>query len=236
MHSAVMQNADYIKFASQNTVEVLALGSLDDAVQKNDKKAGTYKGNRNGQEVDLMIEWPSLTYDEIMGMNQSPAGQYNKTGGIPYTSIVNPHDQTEMWSHSGGTGASAIEAAVVAAKKKIEKQYGKGVARKDYKALGEAESEAIRLTEAGEFAKAINAIEAFKGKVDDWPQELKTRYTGDREAIITAAQKKLDEIAEKGESDPIGAKRELDKVMLKLSKTGLEAKAKELAQQLAAEI
>ena len=34
MHSAVLQNKKYIKFASENTVEVMALGSLDDGVAK----------------------------------------------------------------------------------------------------------------------------------------------------------------------------------------------------------
>lgn len=233
MHSAVMQNADYIKFASQNTVEVLALGRLDEGVQKQDKKAATYKGVRDGQEVDLMVEWPNLTFEEIIALNQSPAGQFNKTGGIPYTSIVNPHDQTEMWSHSGGTGASAIEEAATAAKKKLEKQYGKGIARKELKAFSEAESQATKLTADGEFAKAIAAIDAFKSKRDAWPQDLQVRYDADRQAVIDAAQKRLDEIEEAGASDPVAAKRDLDRLMLKLAKTGLEARAKELAQELA---
>lgn len=233
MHSAVMQNADYVKFASQNTVEVLALGRLDEAVQKQEKKAATYQGERDGQKIDLMVEWPNLTYDEIIALNQSKAGQYNNTGGIPYTSIVNPHDLTEMWSHSGGTGASAIEEAALAAKKKLEKQHGKGLSRKEYKSFAEAEGQAAKLASDGEFTKAISAIDAFKSKAEAWPQELKARYETGRQGVIDAAQKRLDEIAEAGASDPIAAKRDLDKLMLKLGKTGLEAKAKDLAQELA---
>jgi hypothetical protein len=233
MHSAVMQNADYIKFASQNTVEVLCLGGLDQGVAKNDKKAATYKTTVDGKEVELMVSWPNLTFDEIVALHQSKANQYNKTGGIPYTAIVDPHDLSEMWSHSGGTSAGTIQVAIEAAKQKLEKAHGKGVTRKDYKAFVVAETAATRLASEGEYSKAIAEFDTFKKSVPAWPQELKARYEVGREGVIESARKRLAEIEEAGVTDPVVAKRDLDKLMLKLSKTGLEADAKALAQSLA---
>lgn len=237
MHSAVMQNDDYIKFANDNTVEVLALGRLDEAVQKNDKadqaKIARYKATVNGKEVELMVEWPNLTYEEIIALNQSPAGQYNKSGGIPYTSIVNPWDLKEMWKQLGGTSASTIMAAATDAKKQLEKEHGKGLSRKDLRAFNKADADATKLTNDGEFSKAIQAYDPFTKPSALWPQDMKTRLEKARNAVVEAATSKLEEIESKAGTDAVGAKKDLDKLMLKLGKTGLEPKAKELAQKLA---
>ena len=52
MHSAVMQNKKYIKFANESTVEVIAVSRLDQAISKGDPKAGTYEHkNKDLKEV-----------------------------------------------------------------------------------------------------------------------------------------------------------------------------------------
>ncbi|MCA9321683.1 MAG: hypothetical protein KDB53_13160, partial [Planctomycetes bacterium] len=87
----MMQNKKYIQFAEENTVEVIALQRLEEAVEKGDSKAEKYtKTGPDGQETEYMVNWPSLTYDQMIAFNRTKAGQYNKTGKIPYTAIVNP--------------------------------------------------------------------------------------------------------------------------------------------------
>ena len=76
MHSAVLQNKKYVKFSNKSTVEVISLSGLDKAVKNLDRKAKTYKGkDAGGKEVELMVAWPNLTYDEIMALRSSKAGQ-----------------------------------------------------------------------------------------------------------------------------------------------------------------
>jgi len=93
VHGSVLQNKKYIKFAYENTVEVLALSRLDEGIQKGDKRAATYSGD-DGKEY--MVGWPNLTAADISSMCSSKAGSYNNTGKIPFTCIVNPHDEAEM--------------------------------------------------------------------------------------------------------------------------------------------
>ncbi|MEZ6197806.1 MAG: hypothetical protein R3F20_19120 [Planctomycetota bacterium] len=135
----MMQNKKYIKFAEENTVEVLSLGSLDQAVEKKDPKAATYK-TKDGREC--MVEWPSLTFDEIMEIRKTPGGRFNDTGGIPYTCIVNPHTLEKMKFWSGGQSAKSIMEAAEEAKKALEKEHGKGIERKTIAKLNESIAEA----------------------------------------------------------------------------------------------
>lgn len=234
MHSAVMQNEDYIKFANANTVEVVCLGSLDQAVQAGDKKAGTYEAVVNGQKVQLMIEWPNLTYDEMIALNSSPGGQYNDTGKIPYTCIVDPHTLKQVWKYSGGSSAKTIQEAVKEARKTLDQEHGKGVPRKDYRAFCDAESNATKLTADGDYGKAIAAIQSASKNADEWPQDMKSRIDQAKQAVVDAATSKLDEIESAVDGDAVQAKRDLDKLSTKVTGTGLEARVKEIAKKIAA--
>jgi hypothetical protein len=235
MHSAVMQNADYIKFASQNTVEVIALSRLDEAVSKGDRKAATYLATVDGKKVERMLSWPSLTYDEMIALNQSPAGQYNDTGGIPFTAIVDPYTLEPYKKLSGGQSASRIEEISLELKKQLEKEHGKGMSRKEYAAFAAAENEVAALTEAGEYTKALGKLDAATKNAKNWPQEITPRIDKAREAVIAAATARLDAIEEQAAEDAVAAKRDLDKLALKLRGTGLEQRAKEMAAELAAD-
>src|SRR6185436_5639296 len=124
------QNDKYIEFANDNTVEVLAEQRLDEGVQKKDPKAETYDAkDEAGNPVKYMKEWPNLTYDEIIALNGSPAGQYNKSGHIPYTSIVDPFTLQEMKSLPGGQSAKGVMEAVGEAKDKLVKDHGPSLKR-----------------------------------------------------------------------------------------------------------
>lgn len=131
MHGSVLQNDKYIDFATDNTVEVLALSRLDEAVAKGDnrnadekRKTETYDAkDKDGNPIKLMKEWPNLTYEQIIALNSSPAGQYNKTGRIPYTSVVNPFTLEEAKQLSGGQGIKTIMEAVIEVEKTFAKEH-----------------------------------------------------------------------------------------------------------------
>ena len=87
----MLQNEKYIEFANENTVEVVALGRLDEAIQKNERKAEEYDAkDESGKPVKYMVEFPGLTREEIIALHQSKASTYNDTKGIPFTAIIDP--------------------------------------------------------------------------------------------------------------------------------------------------
>ncbi|MFH0944691.1 MAG: hypothetical protein V2A76_05790 [Planctomycetota bacterium] len=90
MHSAVLQNKKYIKFADEGTVEVISLGGLEKGVEKGDKKAATYTQKVNGEDVEFLVEFPNLTVEEMVALNRSKASSYNDTGKIPFTALIDP--------------------------------------------------------------------------------------------------------------------------------------------------
>ncbi|MHC4732446.1 MAG: hypothetical protein ACYS6Z_17900, partial [Planctomycetota bacterium] len=70
MHGSVLQNKKYIKFASENTVEVMALSRLQEGIQKKDRKAATYKA-KDG--TVYLVQFPNLTVADIGKLRSSKA-------------------------------------------------------------------------------------------------------------------------------------------------------------------
>ena len=232
MHSAVMQNKDYIKFANKSTVEVLALSSLEKGIQKGDRRADRYEATRDGETVEMMVSWPGLTLDEIVGMRKTQAGQYNDTGAIPYTAIVDPHTLEKMTFFKGGQSASTLIDAVKEQTKKLVAEHGKGMSRRDLAAIAEAIAEARELVAEGNYSKAISGIDKASKGAEEWPQSLSSKLSTARADVISSAEQKLDAIEEMVESDPLTAKRELGRLISKLRGTGLDDRARELRSEL----
>ena len=57
MHSSVLQNKKYMKFADASTVEVICVSRLDEAIKKKDAKAGTYDGMEDGGKEVIHINF-----------------------------------------------------------------------------------------------------------------------------------------------------------------------------------
>ncbi len=232
MHSAVLQNKDYIKFAEKSTVEVISLSALDQGVAKSDKKAAKYTATVDGQEVELMVEFPNLTYDEMIALNRSKASTYNDTGKIPFTCLVDPHTLEEIYrfpSASGGTIMKKVKEVT----KDLKREHGPGISRKEIESLDDAITEASAQTKEGEFAAAVSALEKVAKNAEDWPQELQARLTKARETVLTEAEKRIAEIEATAGEDPEAATRELAKLRSKLRGTGLEDRVKEIADGIA---
>ncbi|MSR75686.1 MAG: hypothetical protein EXS14_09495 [Planctomycetes bacterium] len=226
----MMQNKKYLEFAKQNTVEVLALQRLAEGVQKKDPRAVAYKAKgANGEERLLMLNRPNLTLEEIEDLSRSKAGSFNKTGKIPYTSIVDPWTETEIKGYNGGS-AKGIQEDVAAALVGMRKEHGKGVARKDLAKVDEAIAKSQTAATAGDFAKAIEALTKVEAQMKGVAEVLTTKLTEARAAVVSAAESALAAI--ENSSDNAKAKKDLLSMLDRLRGTGLEAKAKEILQKL----
>lgn len=231
MHSAVMQNKKYIQFAAKNTVEVLALGSLDRAIESKDPKAATYTAkSADGKPVEYMLKWPGLTADDINSLHRSKARTYNNTGGIPYTCIVDPHTLEEMHHWSGGTSANSIMDQVMVARKKLTKAHGAGLKRADLAFLADSESEITELLGAGSYKKALRLVASVEKK--SLPQSLSERVAAMRESVLTAASQRIDDLASQAQSDLSSARRDLKRLLSELRGTDLVTKAQEVLDSL----
>lgn len=232
MHSALMCNKKYIEFANQHTVEVISLDRLQEGIDKKDRKAETYEAKVDGQTVQYMVEFPGLTIDEMLALSRSKAAGFNKTGKIPYTCIVDPWTEEELKNWNGGQGAGTIQEAVLEAKKKLEADHGKGIARKDLNAVSDAAREAGAKAAKGDFAAAMDRLAKLDGKAEKWADGLKEKLKAAKADVVAAAEKALAAIEEKKATDAAAAKKELAALAGRLRGTGLEEKAKELLATL----
>ena len=235
MHSSVLQNEDYIKFSEESTVEVIALGRLDEAFSKepeNSKLAEYDAKDSEGKPVKRMVEYPSLTRDEMLALDRSKAATYNNTGKIPFTCIVNPHDEAEMVRFSGGQSSKTIMEAVAVQTKVLNEKFGPSKSRvvirkidADSKKLLDAMPKAGIAKSMTDYTKIVKSLgkeaEAYKDRTDKLLA-----------AIVEDAAKQLDDAESKlGEGDVAGAKKILGKIGSSLKGTDLEARAKELADK-----
>jgi len=190
-----MQNKKYIKFAHENTVDVLALSRLDEGIQKGDRRASTYKAkDENGNEVQYMVQWPGLTADQIRRLDRSPAARYNKTGKIPYTAIVDPHTIKEMEGFLGGQSAKKIMEAVKTCRKELKKQYGPSLSRKVLDKLRKEQTQVRSELAAGKFARGLADLAKLEKSMAKQPQAILDEVAKIKAEVIEAAGKHLDEL------------------------------------------
>ena len=231
MHSTVMGDKAYIEFAYENDVEVLALDRLQDGVAKREPNAATYDAKQGGKPVKFLIQFPGLTVDDVLAMRNSKASTYNKSGGLPYTAIIDPFTEEEIKSWKGGGIAAAdIMAAVTDARKALTKAHGKGKPRPELRALADAETASTDKLKTGDFAGALDAFGTATKKADKdgWPAHLKARMATARDDVVAKATEALDAIEKATADDAVKAKKDLLAMMSRLRGTGLEQRAKDL--------
>lgn len=231
LHSSLMGDKAYIEFAYENTVEVLALDRLQEGVTKKEARAATYDAKEGGKPVKYLIEFPGLTVDEVLALRNSKASSYNKSGGLPYTALIDPFTEEEMksWKGGGVTTTEVID-AVKAARETLSKAHGKGKPRSELKAIADAEKAGADRVKAGDFCGALDAYAAATKKADKdgWPAHLRDRIAAGKDAAVAAATEALDKIEAAKATDAGKAKKELGTLMTRLRGTGLEPRAKEL--------
>lgn len=236
MHKTVMRNEDYIKFANERTVEVIALQDLQKGIDRGDHKADEYEGKDDeGRPAKFVAEFPGLTRADLFALHGSKASSYNDTGGIPFTVIVNPWTEQEMARFpGGGHSPDKIIAAVNEQTKVLNSTNGPSLSRATLtKVNGEAKRVTDVLAKDGvvkAFAELKKAEKAFAKEAEP----IRKRFEPARTAILAAAALQLDAADEKLDAgDQPGAKKLLDKLGRSLDGTDLEARAKELVAKAA---
>ena len=227
MHSAVLQNKKYIQFAKENTVEVMSMSSLERGIEAGDRRAATYKEKVGGQEVEYLVEFPGLTVDEMLALKRSRAGQYNKTGKIPYTALVDPHTLEEIQSWSGGQSGSTLIKAATEARRALTKEHGKSMPRKSYRAVRDGDAEITALTEAGDLVGAFEVLATLQkkhtkhAKLEEMVAAMRTSLLGQVEARLDVLERNIES----------GASRETTKELRSLGKA---VRGTDLAERVAA--
>jgi len=226
----VLQNKKYIKFAEDNTVEVLVLSRLEEGIEKEDKRAATFKGkDEDGQEKEFFVGYPNLTLDDIKGMRSTKAGTYNNTGKIPYTAIVNPHTEEEMENIKGGYGAGSLMDIVSARRKELVKQYGKGASRKTLNKVKDASADIRKELADGDLTKALTESAALEKKMAKEGDAIMDMVAKVRADVLEAAGKQLDELeAMIGRGEAREAGRELSRLARHLKGTAFEERVNDL--------
>ena len=235
MHSAVMQNKKYIKFADQNSVEVLSLSRLDEAVKKGDAKAATYRAKGpDGQDVDYMVEWPNLTLQDITTFRKSKAATYNDTGGIPQTMLIDPYTE-ERVKFIKSRSAKGVMEEVAAYKKDLIKRHGKAkLKRKDLRTIDKADAAVSKALAKNDLRKAVAAVKKIEGKSKTWPDLAKAKVQRVRQRVTGKLSEEFNAIQELAEQKPKEAKRKLSSLMPCLQGTDLHEQAAELMEKLKA--
>jgi hypothetical protein len=232
MHSSVLQNKKYIKFSNENTVEVIALGSLDRGIEAGDRKAATYaEKNEKGEELQFLVEFPGLTADDINALHRSPAGRYNTTGKIPYTALVDPHTLAEITHWSGGIGSGLIMDAVEEARKQLDKDHGKGPSRRSFNEIEEGALEIEELLAESDFSKALKIVDDLIDDHGEDHQALAEKVNVLQQRVMDKGTKRLDELASQldGE-DSKNAMKELKKLARAFKRTELEETINEVIE------
>jgi len=232
MHGSVLQNKKYIKFANENTVEVITVSSLEKGIDAGDKKAGTYKETGpDGKEVEYLVSWPGLTLEDMKKLGSSKARSYNNTGGIPHVAIVNPWTLEAFDGWNGGSAGKIMD-AVDEAKKVLQKEHGKGLSRKTLQKFRDDEADVRKELAAGDFRKAWTEYRKFQKKVQGEADPIVKMGEELYKDLLAATEKKLDEIeAMHGRGETKEAERELRMLARYLKDTPLEEKANELMKK-----
>lgn len=237
MHSSVLQNDKYIEFSQENSVEIIALGRLDEGISKNDPKAAEYDAkDEEGKPVKYMVEYAGMTRDEMLALDHSKAATYNDTGKIPFTCIVDPYTEKEMQRFSGGQSAKTLMEAVATQKKVLNSEHGPSLSRGT---LTKVNAETKRITGALEKAGVAKSMADYRKLEKSLAKEgdaIKKKIEPVLDAIVEAATKDLDEAdAQLGAGEVGEAKKILGKLGSKtLAGTSLEARYKELMDKVAA--
>lgn len=236
MHSSVLQSEKYIEFCEENTVEVLALGRLDEAIQKNEPKAAEYDAkDEAGQPVKYMREWPGLTKEQMIALASSKAASYNDTRQIPFTCFVDPWTEKEMQRFPGAQSAKTLMEAALVQKQKLVAEHGPSTSRV---VLNKVTAEAKRIVDGLPKAGAAKSMAEYRKLEKSAAKEtdtVKKRLEPALQAILDAATADLDQAESLlGGGDVAGAKKIADKLVKPLDGTPLADRAKELAEKIKA--
>jgi len=231
VHRSVLQNKSYIRFAAQNTVEVICMEEIDKAVREKPSTIATYKfKDAYGDVEDYLVEFGGLTLEELKGLSNTTAVVAFMEGGkIPYTAIVDPHTGKAIEAMKGKPTVKSLSAAVLRARKILTEKHGRGISRKQWNALGAAEVSVDLLLADGKHAKAIATQVKVAAQFKRPPAVVKNRLDALRAGIEKDVANYLDACEKKGKLDS-KARAHLATIARALGDTPLAKRAVMLAK------
>ena len=233
MHSSVLQNKKYIQFAEENTVEVITLSSLQRGIDAGDRRAATYEAkDEQGNEVEYLVEFPNLTVEQMLALSKSKARQYNQTGKIPYTSLVDPHTLEEVQGWSGGQSSKTIMEVVKEYRRTLTREHGKAVSRKTWNAVTrDGRGDVAEALQDDDFASALRTVDKLAKKYDDEPDALRAKVDELKVMTLQAASARLDELQTRVAQGDSRASRDLRPLARALKGTDLEERVNRLLEE-----
>ncbi len=235
MHSAVMQNKKYIRFANRYTVEVITLGSIERGVSSGHRNARTYetKDPLTGKIRKEFALFPGLTLEDMQKINRSKARTYNQSGKIPHTSIVDPFTEEKMQEWVGGISAKTLMEKIKADQKALLKENGKPkITRKELFKIRATLKKTLLALGKKNFNKAWSELRSLKKKAQNLPKEVLDEIKPVEEKALDFARKKLEAAKDLIQSNPAKAKMIAGSLATKLAGTELEDQAKEILEEL----
>ena len=243
MHRSVLQNGAYIRYANQNTIEVISMEELEKALQMGHSAVKTVEHvDAYGDKSDVLVEFPGLTLDDLDGTSNGKPIEFMDGNRIPYTAIVDPHTQKLMEGIKGKINGKQLIAKITPHAEALKKKHGPGVDRKLWNRAGQVEIQLDLHLGRGEFDKAVKAYTGFVAAIKkhdaDEPHVLKSRRETMLESVTTDLGKRIDELSglvsrastknekRKAQKD---AKR-LARIARQLGNEELAAKAEDLAK------
>jgi len=230
MHRSVLQNKGYIRFASENTVEVISMEELDRAVEE-EKYLETYTvKDPYGDEVQYLVRFPGLTVEQLRALSNGPALEYMEGGKIPYTAIVDPHTEKQMEGVRGQIAGGDLMDLVKKHRKALDAKYGKGIDRGLWNRIAEGAVQADLKLGDGRIAEAMGLWQHLAALTVRQPEVLQRKVEAVRETVLKTAAARLDALEAEG-AGKASVRKELKELARALRDTDLEARAATLASQ-----
>ena len=228
MHRSVLQNKGYIQFAEENTVEVMSLSGLETGIQRKDPRAATYeRKDEDGRVRAFLVEYPSLTVEDIQALRRSPAPRYNEKGTIPHTAIVDPWTLEKIRDWNGAISAGVLQEAVLEARKQLAREHESVLRRRDWRQAREAARVTRTALAAGELDEALRALAGHRRLLKGVPRDrLGPAHTGLGAEVAEALRFRLGSLRRDLKEDGArarNARREWKRLEQAARGSGLEA-------------
>lgn len=217
----MLQNEKYIKFAAEACIDVISVSGVPQAVAQGRDRAETFQ--KPGSDEKWLVNWPSLTVEDMKALNASKVPRYNDTRGIPFTCIVDPHTEERM-TVIKGRSVGAFQEDIANAYKALRQKYGPGFPRKKYRSWQKSLEKTDYLVGKGEFSKALREVKKASKGHDKWPEGLKKQRQQAMDGVVAAGEKALEEALNLKGSE---RKRALSRLRVKLRGTPLQERAQE---------
>ncbi|MGH7163111.1 MAG: hypothetical protein ACREID_06485 [Planctomycetota bacterium] len=190
----MLQDKSYIRFAAENSVEVISMEEMEKALAEKGAMVRTYTSkDAYGDEVECLAEFPGLTIAQLERLSDGKAIEYMEGGKIPYTAIVNPHTLEPMEGMKGKKSSRELMDAVARHRKALEAEHGPGLPRKSWNELAEGQVAIDVALAAGDIPKAMKIARGLERLVERGHEHARRKAASSLRVVLSDAGERLDE-------------------------------------------